>query len=82
MRNRIGILGLLFTAVISVLGTVHVADAGQICVGYSVTAPIVGTRQNTRCVNEPFNHEFSGGNCQGVPPLGVEECITFRVDLP
>ena len=59
-----------------------VARGGEACVGYSVTAPILGTRAGTPCLPSPFSKPLSGGDCRGSPPLGIAECVTFRLDLP
>ncbi|MEX2556707.1 MAG: hypothetical protein WEB06_13915 [Actinomycetota bacterium] len=59
------------------------ANADPSCVSYSVTAPVVGTLQDTRCVPlpGPFNVPFSVSNCRGVPPLGTTVCIGVDLNL-
>jgi len=64
-------------------GGLAVAGTSDECVSYSFTAPIVGTRQATKCSPPtPFKGTLSGGNCQGVPPLNVAACVTFTLHLP
>jgi hypothetical protein len=70
------------TALATMSCITNVAHGGKACVGYSVTAPVVGSRAGMPCAPSPFSKPLSGGDCRGVPPLGVAECTTFRVDLP
>lgn len=72
----------LLLAALPLVGSAGTAPAGQLCVTVVVTAPVLGTRQVARCQPEPFGHTFWGTNCQGVPPVGVSECVSYRVDLP
>ena len=62
------------------------AQAGQDCVTYSVTAPVAGTRSDTRCVPvvlpSPFLSPFDTGNCKNVPPAGYSSCVSARVYTP
>ena len=67
---------------LALLGGLRMATAGQACVAYSVTAPIVGTRSGKPCVNEPFTHPFDVHHCQTIPPAGVSVCATVSVDTP
>jgi hypothetical protein len=59
------------------------AHAGTECVNYQVTAPIVGTRQGSRCVPLPgqFDVPYSVQNCQGLPALGFSECAGVDLNL-
>lgn len=57
------------------------AESAPSCVRYSVTAPIVGTIEDTRCIPLPpaFDFPVSIYNCRGIPPVGVTICVD--VDL-
>jgi len=74
----------LITMVIAALGAGVSARAGTECAHYVVTAPIIGTRSGSRCVNLPpvFDFPFSVEDCQGIPPLGVSECAGVDLHLP
>jgi hypothetical protein len=65
-----------------VLGGLRMATAGQACVSYKVTAPVVGSRSGKPCVHSPFSHPFSVYHCQTIPPVGVAVCATASVDTP
>jgi hypothetical protein len=64
------------------IGVQHVSQAGQVCVAYRVTAPVLGERSGTPCLSDPFTHPFSLYDCEGVPPLRVQACATVRADTP
>jgi hypothetical protein len=83
MRKRASMLALA-VALTTALGIGASAHAGVECVNYQVTAPIVGTRSGSPCVTLPplFDFPFSFRNCQGVPPLGVSECVGVDLHLP
>ena len=83
MRKRASMLALA-AVITTVLAAGTSSHAGTECADYSVTAPIVGTRSGSRCVNLPplFDFPFSLHNCQGVPPLGVTACAGVDLHLP
>jgi hypothetical protein len=69
---------------IAALGASLSAGAGTECVSYQVTAPLVGTRTGSRCVNAPASFDFplSVHDCRNVPPAGVSECADVQLNLP
>lgn len=71
----------LFAAI--ALGGVAIAGPSDECVSYTVTAPVVGTRQGTQCSPPThFGGTLSGGHCEGIPPAHVAACVTFVLHLP
>lgn len=58
------------------------AAATHACVSYSITAPGVGTLQDTKCTISPFTQPFWFQQCQGVPPAGTTVCATVDADTP
>jgi hypothetical protein len=75
---------LAFVAIATVLAIGTSAGADTECVNYQVTAPIIGTRSGSPCVNLPplFDFPFSFRDCRGNPPLGVSECVGVDLHLP
>ena len=62
------------------------AQPVETCLTVSVTAPIVGTKEQTRCPvtlpNPPFTHHFVVTNCRGVPPIGFTACVEVSTWIP
>lgn len=79
--KRITLVCVLLTLASLGIG-MRAASGGKICVGYGVTAPIVGTRSGQRCLPDPFSHTFTVDHCEAVPPFGVSACATVSVDTP
>ncbi len=82
--QRLAALALVIGTVLGVLGVNTQVSANPACVSYRVTGPFVGTRQGQRCVPMPnqFDLTFGVEDCQGVPPVGVEECLGVVLQLP
>ena len=84
MKIRLGIICAILAAA-SIAGTTGAAHAGQDCVTYSVTAPVLGTRTGTRCSpNLPalLSQPFTDGQCGGLPPADTTFCVTVTVYTP
>ena len=79
--KRVAWLSLLIVVLALGFGS-RLALGGQTCVGYRVTAPIVGTRSGKPCLPNPFNNTFTLHHCEAVPPLGVSACATVFIDTP
>lgn len=75
---------LLVAAVGSALGVGAQASAAPSCISYRAQAPFLGTRQGQRCVPMPNQFDLMLGieDCQGIPPIGVEECVKVVLWLP
>lgn len=62
------------------------AGARHLCVGYSVTAPVVGTQSGSPCSPVQLPPQFNGteywSDCTEVPPAGVTVCVTVSTHLP
>lgn len=81
---RLRLVAVLLAGIAAVLGATSPVQGQPACVQYTVTAPFLGTRQGTRCVPEPnaFDLTITVSNCQGIPPIGVSECLIVTVQLP
>lgn len=81
-RSAIGAVILVAAPIMSVLSS---ASAGQDCVTYSVTGPVLGTRGATRCTpNLPpqLAQPFTDQQCGGIPPANTTFCVTVTVYTP
>lgn len=80
MKRRM--LGFVLAAV-AITGTSQASSAGQACVNYRVTGPVIGTTQNNFCQGLPsqFDSPVSWWNCRGIPPAGVTICVGASVHL-
>ena len=56
------------------------------CVSYTITAPVVGTKSDTKCTPVDYPEDWDGyeswSNCDGIPPAGYSRCITVATNLP
>jgi len=85
MAKRQRLVGGALLAMIGLgLLTAPGAHADNVCVGYSITAPGVGTVQDTGCqwMPDQFDAPLSVTNCRGVPPAGVVLCLEAHLMLP
>ena len=81
-RTAIGAAVLTAATIVSTFGS---ASAGQDCVSYSVTAPVLGTRTGTRCTPNlppPLTEPTTDNQCGGVPPANTTFCVTVTVYTP
>lgn len=58
------------------------AQAGNTCVSYSVTAPVIGTKSGSPCVPTPFGQGITWYYCSGTPPIGEAHCVRVHAYLP
>jgi hypothetical protein len=80
MRRRF--LLALALGTLPVLSALAPADANHACVAASVTAPILGTRNPSRCLPSPFTRPFHYHECDALPPAGLELCLTVDAHTP
>jgi len=80
--KRVAVLLGVIALCVGLLAGLRVATAGQVCVAYKATAPVIGTRQGMPCLPDPFSHPFSTFDCEALPPLGVAACATVSADTP
>lgn len=82
MRRRISAIAVIAVALGLAGGSVP-ARATHACASYSVTAPGLGTEEDTECSPVPLPDWFEGylrhTECQGSPPVGFEMCAGFEL---
>jgi hypothetical protein len=81
-RRAIGSILLVAGPVFAAFGS---ASAGADCAGYTVSAPVLGTRSGTRCTPNlppPFTQPFTDNQCGGVPLAKTTFCVTVTVYTP
>lgn len=80
MRRKLIALALLTCgAVIIPLG---VARANHSCVSYSATAPVIGTRSDTKCGPGTGTRPFRYWYCHSTPPAGEAFCVVVDAHTP
>ena len=81
MKKKLAVL--LASLMLAVwFGGQGVSSATNICVSYTATGPLIGTRSGMRCVPSPYTHTFTFWNCKSIPPAGIYTCFTLTADLP
>lgn len=85
MKAKIAFAFLVLTGAVWI-AALKPAAGGHVCASYSVTAPVVGTKQDTKCLPtplpSPFTRPFSHYECVAVPPAGVSACATISAHTP
>ena len=80
------VLALALLLAAAIVAALAPAAARTTCANYSVTAPVIGTKSDTRCspvlMPTNFTNPLGGGSCPSVPPAGLKVCVSATTHMP